>query len=436
MTNPSTPGPQFQPSSNTHWNPTFATTANQPGYAATPTQPTMPTVPRELGTPSAPPPRGEASYGTAQAFSTKPRKRSAIAGVLAAALLVVGGSGAVGAATALSLAGPDGGTTVAAGSTQVVQADPSNPDWAATAAAVEDAVVAIEVTGMSGSGQGSGVILDSAGNIVTNNHVIAGGGAQTQITVVIGTRAYEAEVVGTDPSTDLAVIRLLDPPSDLQTIGFADISDLAVGDPVMAVGNPLGLADTVTTGIVSALDRPVSTRAVSNNVSNYGDGVVVTPAIQTNAAINPGNSGGALVNSAGELVGITSSIATLTSGNSESGNIGIGFAIPVTQVKYVVDQLLTTGVAQHAQLGISASDVEGSSQLGAQVAEVVSGSPADKAGLRTGDVINALDGRPITSSESLVALIRASEVGQTVTLNVIRNGSEEQVEATLTAAAG
>lgn len=427
-----TPGPQFQPSSGGSW-PGPQPTASQYGYATPP--PTMPTVPRELGNPpSAPPPRGTAPYGTAQAFTRSPRKRSSIAGLLAAAMLVVGGSGAVGAATALSLSdGNDGGSSFAT-STQVLQADPSNPDWAATAAAVSEAVVAIQVTGMSGNGEGSGVILDAEGNIVTNNHVIAGGGPNTEISVVIGTRAHTAEVVGTDPSTDLAVIRLVDPPEDLHTIEFADISELAVGDPVMAVGNPLGLADTVTTGIVSALDRPVTTRAVSNNVSNFGEGVVVTPAIQTSAAINPGNSGGALVDSAGQLVGITSSIATLTSGSGESGNIGIGFAIPVTQVEYVVDQLLTAGVAQHAQLGISASDVQDSSQLGAQVAEVVPGSPAEAAGLRQGDVINAFDGRPITGSESLVALVRGSRVGQTVTLDVVRNGSEQQVEATLTAA--
>ena len=173
---------------------------------------------------------------------------------------------------------------------------------------------------------------------------------------------------------------------------------MTVGDPVMAVGNPLGLANTVTTGIVSALNRPVTTRAVGGqNVSaQQGGDLVVTAAIQTDAAINPGNSGGALVNAAGELVGITSSIASLPSAgsNGQAGNIGIGFAIGARQVKYVADQLIATGVAQHPQIGISATDVQGTGPVGARVASVVTGSPSAAAGLRVGDVVTRSTAAP------------------------------------------
>ncbi|MCC2594262.1 trypsin-like peptidase domain-containing protein [Tessaracoccus sp. OS52] len=426
--------PEFQPSAPQPWQGQWLRDQGGAG-----TQP-MPTVPRELGSPAPPPPAQPATYAPAQAFTARPRKRRTLAGIVALAVMAVAGGGAVGAVTTSSLL-DDNSTSSGASVTQVVQADPSNPDWSATAAAVSDAVVAIQVAGPGGSGQGSGVILDAEGHIVTNNHVVAGAGSGGRITVVIGTTAHEAEIVGLDPSTDLAVIRLVDPPQDLETISFADLSTLEVGDPVMAVGNPLGLSDTVTTGIVSALDRPVATPAVSSGmVGDSGNGMVVTAAIQTSAAINPGNSGGALVNASGELVGITSSIATLTNSSGQSGNIGIGFAIPVNQVRNVVDQLITNGVAQHAQLGVSASDVEGSSQLGAQVADVVPGSAAAEAGIRQGDVIIALDDRPIVSSEALVALIRSSAVGEEVELTIVRSAtgsgepSQETVTATLTAA--
>jgi putative serine protease PepD len=204
----------------------------------------------------------------------------------------------------------------------------------------------------------------------------------------------------------------------------------------MAIGNPLGLADTVTTGIVSALNRPVTTEAVTNGQNmSQGSNVVVTAAIQTNAAINPGNSGGALVNTAGELVGITSSIASLSSGGGQAGNIGIGFAIGVDQVQYVAEQLIANGVAQHPQLGVTARDVEQTGQQGAVVASVVPDTGAARAGLREGDLITAVDGQPVTSTESLVALVRAGRVGEPMTLTVIRNGSEESVTVTPTAAA-
>ena len=259
-------------------------------------------------------------------------------------------------------------------------------------------------------------MIDAQGHIVTNNHVVSGAGSRAQITVVLDTTSYAATIVGTDPTTDLAAVK--------------------VGDEVMAIGNPLGLADTVTTGIVSALNRPVTTRAVTNRNVATRDDVVVTAAIQTNAAINPGNSGGALVNTAGELVGITSSIASLPSqGSSQAGNIGIGFAIGSDQVQYVAEQLIATGTAQHPQLGVTATDVRGTGKLGAVVASVTDGSAAANGGLREGDLITAVDGAPVTSTEQLVALVRAGRVGEDMTLTVERGGRASEITIKPTAAA-
>ena len=236
-------------------------------------------------------------------------------------------------------------------------------------------------------------------------------------------------------TTDLAVLQIVEAPAELEVMAYADSSELAVGDPVMAIGNPLGLADTVTTGIVSALNRPVITEAVTTSPTAGQGDAVVTAAIQTNAAINPGNSGGALVNASGELVGITSAIATLASSSTDqTGNIGIGFAIASNQVRYVVDQLIANGYADHPQIGVSASDTTGPGLLGAEVTKVVSGSPAEQAGLKVGDLITAVNGDQVTSTESLVALVRAGEVGKELKLTIVRAGSPQVVAVTPVAA--
>lgn len=382
-------------------------------------------------------PEQNAQVATASPRSGKSGSR--LAAIIALAVLAgaAGGGGpAYGVATYLQ-----GSQTTTATTTQVVQADGSNPDWTSVAEAASKAVASITVTSMNGSESlGSGVVVDAAGHIATNNHVVSGTGSQATITVVLNNVAYDATIVGTDPTTDLAVLQLVDPPSDLHVMSFADSSSLVVGDEVMAIGNPLGLEDTVTTGIISALNRPVTTEAVTDNTSvsrSGGSEVVVTAAIQTNAAINPGNSGGALINSSGELVGITSSIASLTSSqsSSQSGSIGLGFAIPANQVKYVVDQLIAKSSADHPQIGIGAQDITGTGQLGAQVTNVTSGSPAAAAGIQAGDLITAVDGSPVTSTESLVALVRASQVGQQIVLTVQRNGQSADVTVTTTAAA-
>jgi putative serine protease PepD len=296
------------------------------------------------------------------------------------------------------------------------------------------------------------VVIDTKGHVLTNNHVVDGVGSGATLTVTLRDgRAYKATVAGTDPSTDLAVITLTNPPSDLKPVAFGNSTDLKVGDPVMAIGNPLGLAGTVTTGIVSALNRPVTTQASDQSAptdpfgqggggSSTGSGSdsVVTNAIQTSAAINPGNSGGALVNASGQLVGINSAIASLgSSGSGQSGSIGIGFAIPVNEAKSIASQLIAKGTAQHAFLGVTLQDgkaTDGSSQrAGAQVTSVSPGTPAANAGLRQGDVVIAVDSDAVDSSLSLVASIRERAVGDKITLTVLRSGKQLTLTTTLTA---
>ncbi|HET7801261.1 MAG TPA: trypsin-like peptidase domain-containing protein, partial [Humibacillus xanthopallidus] len=258
------------------------------------------------------------------------RERRGFAGTagvaLLAAVLASGGTYAVTQLTESPTATSTASTTTQnqGSSPTVIQGSATAPDWTAVAKAVSPSVVSIDVTTQQGSGAGSGVILDTKGHVLTNNHVVgdATGNGAISVTLADG-RTYGATIVGTDPSTDLAVIKLTSAPSDLTPISLGDSSILKVGDPVMAVGNPLGLSGTVTTGIVSALNRPVSTSEASPspNGSTSSDSVV-TNAIQTSAAINPGNSGGALVNAKGELVGINSAIASLGAAQgTQGGNI-------------------------------------------------------------------------------------------------------------------
>jgi putative serine protease PepD len=332
--------------------------------------------------------------------------------------------------------------SMAAAPAPVKQANASNPNWSVTAGVVSPSVVSITVTGSSGTAQGSGVIYDTAGHILTNNHVVVGGGSDSTLTVTLNDeRTFGATVVGTDPSTDLAVIKLTNGPANLTPISLGSTSTLKVGDPVMAIGNPLGLAGTVTTGIVSALNRPVSTSDQSEDPTNtQTTNPVVTNAIQTSAAINPGNSGGALVNASGQLVGINSAIASLgssTDSSSESGSIGIGFAIPVNEARLIASQLIASGTAVHPYLGVSVTDgvvTDGSSKRAAAVlGSVVSGSPSEQAGLKAGDAIVAVDGNPIDGSLSLVAQIHEFTVGNTVKLTVVRNGQPSNINVTLAA---
>lgn len=311
-----------------------------------------------------------------------------------------------------------------------------SPDWNAVTDAVTPSVVAVGVRGQAGGGEGSGVILDEQGHVLTNNHVVSGAGPDPQLTVTLSDGAtYEATIAGTDPSTDLAVLTIADPPKDIDPITVGSSKDLQVGDPVMAVGNPLGLAGTVTTGIVSALDRPVSTARSEGGQSPYAQQQgqpVVTAAIQTSAAINPGNSGGALVDASGRLVGINSSIATV---GGQSGNIGIGFAIPVAEATWIAEQLIEDGEAEHAFLGVVPTDgtaKEGAAtHSGAKIRSVSDGSPADEAGLAEGDLVVALGDSRVTGAESLVGLVHARKINSQVPLTVIRDGERTTIDVTL-----
>ncbi len=350
-------------------------------------------------------------------------------------------------------------TATSASTVQPVSNSGEDPDWQAVAAAVQPAVVTISVRSSSSSGVGSGVIYNAQGDIVTNYHVVSGAtGADATIQVTLSDgRLYNATVVGTDPTTDLAVIRLENAPSDLTVAAFGSSSDLAVGQEVMAVGAPLGLSNTATTGIISALNRPVEVSRSKEDsqeldpndpfgqLPGFGGGqeenqpqpsteTQITNAIQVDASINPGNSGGPLFDATGRVIGINSSIASNTS-SDKAGSIGLGFAIPVDLVTSVADQLIATGTVDHAVLGVSVTTkavaVDGSNVAGASVEELTRGGAAAQAGLQAGDVITAVDGESVSSSKQLTGYIRRYRSGQEVTITYVRNGEKRDVTVTL-----
>ena len=264
----------------------------------------------------------------------------------------------------------------------------------------------------SSEAQGSGFVYDSNGDIVTNYHVVKGA---TSITVTLydGSK-YKATLVGYDASTDLAVLKIEAPSSKLNPLTLADSSDVQVGDGVVAIGSPFGLSETVTTGIVSALNRTISSE------NSYA----IAGAIQTDAAINPGNSGGPLLNMQGEVIGVNSQIDS-----SSGANDGVGFAISSNTVKSIVSQLIGNGKAQHAYLGVSVQTP--AARSGAQIGSVASGSPAADAGLKAGDVITAFDGQTITSPDDLTTAVSAKQPGDKVTITYVRNGQSATASVTL-----
>ena len=336
----------------------------------------------------------------------------------------------IGAALAI---GSGAGAAIYAGSTgnsastatSVVASVPAQPAASTTtsltqlyknvAPGVVDIIVNTKSSGFGDQGataEGSGFVVDTSGNIVTNDHVVTGATA-IKVRFQNG-KTVKATPVGTDPSTDVAVIKVNVPASDLHPLTFASSSAVEVGQPVAAIGSPFGLPETLTSGIVSAVNRTIT---APNNYSISG-------ALQTDAPINHGNSGGPLLNASGQVIGVNAQIES-----DSGGNDGVGFAIPSDAVKNVADTIISGGKVQHAYLGITIATV--SSGSGAQVSAVKAASPALTAGLKAGDVITAIDGTAVTTADDLTAKISAHQPGDKVTLSVTRNGSTLKLNVTL-----
>jgi putative serine protease PepD len=362
-----------------------------------------------------------------------PQKRSRAGLLTAGALAIAVVSAGIGgvAATAVELGthstGVNGHGIIPGAAPSVPAANMPPGSVEQVAAKVVPSVVMLETDLGRQSEEGSGIVLSADGLILTNNHVVAAaakpgpgpsgpggpggpGGPSPKTTVTFSDgRTAPFTVVGADPTSDIAVIRVQGV-SNLTPISLGSSSDLRVGQPVVAIGSPLGLSGTVTTGIISAMNRPVSTTGESGNQNTVLD------AIQTDAAINPGNSGGALVNMSGQLVGVNSAIATLgaDSPDSQSGSIGLGFAIPVDQAKRIADELIATGKATHASLGVQVTSDKGTP--GAKVVDVVPNGAAATAGVPKGVVVTKVDDRPINSADALVAAVRSKAPGDKVSL--------------------
>jgi putative serine protease PepD len=278
--------------------------------------------------------------------------------------------------------------------------------------------VLAEYQGKKDGATGSGFVLDRSGHYITNNHVVADAAADHGPIEIVDQKGdkYAAKVVGRSPTYDLAVLYVKGAPK-LPPASLGSARVLRVGDPVVAFGSPLGLSSTVTSGIVSALNRPVTTSDTASDSSYIN-------AVQTDAAINPGNSGGPLVDLSGRVVGVNSAIATTGGGQEgESGNIGVGFAIPIDQVKITADQILRTGEARYPVIGATVNTVEGADS-GAKILKVNAGSPAQKGGLRTGDVVTQVAGERVSDGIALIVAIRAHQPGDTVRFTVHRGGSQ------------
>ncbi|MFI5931620.1 trypsin-like peptidase domain-containing protein [Actinoplanes sp. NPDC051494] len=393
------------------------------------------------GTPQAETPIWATSVGTVEQRDPAKAGRGRkifVAGAIA--VLIALASGGVGAATVLAFDDKGSSTSVLTGNSDVTRVV-DRSSLAQIVSAVKDSVVSITTE----SGEGSGVVLNSDGYIVTNNHVVATAQGKTVTVIFADGKKAEGTITGTDPRTDLAVVKVSDV-ANLKPATLGSSADMQVGDTVLALGSPLGLEGSVTEGIISAKDRtiqssseeeqqeqqapqnPFGGQQQQQQQSTAGT-TSMSGLLQTDAPINPGNSGGALVNTNGQVIGINSAIAT---SGSSSGNIGLGFAIPSDKVKTVAESLMKGEKVSHPALGVSVAEAEGG---GAQVSQVTANSAAAKAGLEQGDVIKTVNGKVVNDSDDLVAIVQGGKVGDTISITFTRNGQEQTVNATLAEAA-
>ena len=425
---PEEPAASGQPPYGQAATPVVTEQAPQDPWSTPSTRATFPSGAQPWGSPTA-----TDTIGSTVVTPSRSRRGAGTAAlVLATALL----AGSVGGVVGARVGGDDlldPGASLGSGSSTSASIDRAPESVAGIAAKVMRSTVSIAVRGAGGNGTGSGVVIRSDGYILTNNHVVASAASGGEISVTLdnGEQELPARIVGRDPVTDLAVLRV-ESRSPLPAATLGQSRALVVGDPVIAIGSPLGLSGTVTTGIVSALNRTVDVPAEDGEQRNP-----LFNAIQTDAAINPGNSGGALVNARGEVIGINSAIATLGGGGvfggeQSGGSIGVGFAIPVDEARSVAEEIIRTGKATHPSIGVSATTVaRDADRKGALVRELTPGGAAGRAGLQPNDLIVEVDGEPVTSVDELILEIRSNTIGDRVEVTYVRDGERRTAEVVL-----
>ncbi|RJQ74641.1 PDZ domain-containing protein [Pseudonocardiaceae bacterium YIM PH 21723] len=418
------PVAQIPPQQTNPYAPTYQAPAGSTQQYTWPGQPHPQQAPSGQPGPS---PIFPATYPPALTKPAGSSSRRTLAAVALTALLAGGLGGVIGA----TYGSPDslGSSINVLNSPAAPVGNKTAPEGSVEAVAqkVSDSVVTIKVSTAQGGGEGSGIIVSDTGLILTNNHVVAEAAQGGKLTVQFRSgQTADANVVGTDPNSDIAVIKAKGV-TGLKPAEFGSSADLQVGQQVVAIGAPLGLSNTVTTGIVSALNRPVRVGGESPTDQN-----TVLDAIQTDAAINPGNSGGALVDMAGRVIGINSAIATAPNAKQggQGGSIGLGFAIPIDQAQRIAKELQNGGKAQQSIIGVTVD----SRLPQAQVGEVTSGGPADKAGIKSGDVITKINDRNIDGGDSLIAAVRSYAPGTVVKVTIGSGNSAKTVDVTLAAA--